>query len=703
MRPGLQEGGPQSARAEIEPGRAVELYRALAQQRDVAVIFLGDDLRVRDAILDPSAFGGLTVHDGAGLADMFPGEECEALAAHLRSVLATGDPSVSPSHENWRLAVPGDPLYVALTALRSADADGRSSLVVTLIDVTAQTVQGLRLRLMQHAAETIGSSLDVAETAQQLADVLVPAMGDMAVVNLATEILEGEEPPQRTGGGDLRLWRAAVAPRDGVLPPGYVLPPGPLPPFRRAEVTQQYQAGRAFSLVGRAAITAVVDDDPDLVRALVPIPGEVAGMAAPLVTKAGGGDRGFLLGIVEVWRRGLDAPFTDEDVQTLRGLAVRAAVSVDNARRYTREHGLSLALQRSLLPRASSTTSALRAAGVYVPAAPGRGLGGDWYDVIPLSGARVALVVGDVVGHGQRAVAMMGRLRTAVQTLADQDLAPDELLTRLDDLVARIDAEGGPASPLASTCLYLIVDPVRGRCTLASAGHPPPLLVRPDGRAAVVDIDPGIVLGVGGQPFAVTEIEVEPGSVLALVTDGLIDDPDIDVGLQTLAGRLAGARPDTTPEGLADRLVDGFTPVQDDATVLVARLLAMPTGHAAAWEIPAQEAAVSTARDHVSAYLADAGAPEDVGFTAELAVSELVTNAVRYGGGKSVTLRLIREDGTLTCEVSDPSSTAPHLKRAHYDDEGGRGLYIVAAVSRRWGVRYTDVGKVIWTEIPWPS
>jgi anti-sigma regulatory factor (Ser/Thr protein kinase) len=689
--------------AGVEPDRAVELYRALALQGDIGVLFLGDDLRVRDSVLDPRSFGGLTVRAGAGLTEMFPGDDCEDLTAHLRAVLATGDPSVSPAHETWRLNVSGDPLFVALTALKSIDSSDRPSLVITLINVTAQTLQGRRLRLLQDAAETIGTSLDVVETAQQLADILVPALGDIAVVSLATEISEGEEPPQRTGGGDLWLMRTALAPAGGEYPPGYILAGHRVPPFRKAEVIQAYQAGRAFALVGRAAITGVVDDDPDMVRALVPAPGELVVTAAPLVTLAGGGSPGLLLGSVEVWRRGLAAPFTEEDVRVIQGLAVRAAVSIDNARRYTREHRMSLALQQSLLPRTSSTLTALRAAGVYVPAAPGRlGLGGDWYDVIPLSGARVALVVGDVVGHGQRAVAMMGRLRTAVQTLADQDLTPDELLTHLDDLVARIDAEGGPASPLGSTCLYLIWDPVTRRCSLASAGHPPPLLVRPDGQASVVDISPGVVLGLGGHPFEVTDFEVEAGSVLALVTDGLVEHPDIDIGLKALVDRLAECRPDETPEVLADRLVAGITPVRDDATALVARLLEMPEDHSVVWEIPAEEEAVSTARNYVGAHLARNGAPDELTFTCELVVSELVTNAVRYGGGSTITLRLIRQDDSLTCEVSDPSSTSPHLKRAHHEDEGGRGLFIVAQVGRRWGVRFTGSGKVIWTELGWP-
>jgi serine phosphatase RsbU (regulator of sigma subunit) len=207
-------------------------------------------------------------------------------------------------------------------------------------------------------------------------------------------------------------------------------------------------------------------------------------------------------------------------------LAARAALCVDNARRYTRERATALALQRSLLPHHAPRQAAVEVASRYLPADAAVGIGGDWFDVIPLSGARAALVVGDVVGHGIRASATMGRLRTAVRTLADVDLAPDELLTQLDDLVLRMDREESvdndtdPAAEdvgeVGATCLYAVYDPVSGRCSIARAGHPPPVLATPDGTVGLLDVPAGPPLGLGGLPFEVAEFDLAAGSVLAL-------------------------------------------------------------------------------------------------------------------------------------------------------------------------------------------
>lgn len=683
---------------EDEPGRGVGLDGCRALQGDAAVLFLDEDLRVLESVSDPAVLDESAIRTGVRVIDLVPEEDKGTADTQLRDVLATGRPSVNAGHGRWRLQIPGGPLYVALTTLISVDIEGRPTLVVTLMNATQQRWQARRLHLLQGAAESIGNSLDFLTAARQLADVLVPDLGEYALVSLATEISEGEEPPPRTGGGDLALRRAALAPADRRWPDGFILEGEALPPLPNEEVIRTYQSGRAFSMAGSASIAAVHGDDPAMVRAMVPAAGELSVACAPLVTERGQDAPGLILGSVEVWRT---APFGDAEVRLLQGVASRAAVVIDNARRYQRERGMVLALQESLLPRVSRDMAAAETAGVYLPVAGGgQELGGDWYDVIPLSGVRVALVIGDVVGHGQRAVAMMGRLRTAVQTLADQDLTPDELLTHLDDIVARIDAEG-PASPLGSTCLYAIYDPVAQRCSMASAGHLPPILVRLNGEASVVDLHPGPVLGLGGHPFEVVEFDVAAGSVLALYSDGLTEPLDVDTGIKELVDRLTGVGPDDDPPEIASRLVAGILPARDDAAALVVRLRGMPPGRVAVWEIPAEEAAVATAREYVCEQLARTGAPDEIAFTTELVVSELVTNAVRYGGGATVTLRLIREDDRLICEVSDPSSTAPHLKRAHNDDEGGRGLFIVAQTSQRWGVRFTGRGKVIWTELNW--
>lgn len=392
-------------------------------------------------------------------------------------------------------------------------------------------------------------------------------------------------------------------------------------------------------------------------------------------------------------------------------IAARAAVSIDNARRYTRERRTALALQRSLLPERLPELDAVDLAYRYLPAGPGDEIGGDWFDVISLSGGRVALVVGDVVGHGVHASATMGRLRSAVRTLADADFAPDELLTRLDDLVIRLDREEGPdarrqteraSGEVGATCLYAVYDPVTGCCDLARAGHPPPVLVTSDGRAQVLDLPAGPPLGLGGLPFESVRIDMGEGSLLALYTDGLIEAPgrDIDVGLNLLGEALR--RPAAGLEEVCDEVLRKVQadPPADDIVLLLARTSALGADQVRTWQLPMDPAAVAGARRMAGRQLADWGLVE-LEFATELIVSELVTNAIRYGDGP-IQLRLIRADA-LICEVSDCSSTAPHLRRARTFDEGGRGLLLVAQIAERWGSRQTTAGKTIWAEQSLPD
>jgi anti-sigma regulatory factor (Ser/Thr protein kinase) len=311
-----------------------------------------------------------------------------------------------------------------------------------------------------------------------------------------------------------------------------------------------------------------------------------------------------------------------------------------------------------------------------------------------------------VVGHGLRASATMGRLRTAVRTLADVDLPPEELLVHLDDLITHLRAEEDTATDpeleivtdLVATCLYLVYDPVSRRCAAAGAGHPPPAVVTPDGKAEFIDLSVGPPLGVGGLPFEAVEWEVPRGSLLVLYTDGLVEVPEHDLarGMALLRRRLE--RPADSLDATCDDLVQTLLPARpsDDVALLIARTRALDAGQVATWELPSDPAAVADARDKVARRLADWGLDEVV-FTAELVVSELVTNAIRYGT-PPVQLRLIR-DAALICEVSDSSSTAPHMRRARMFDEGGRGLLLVAQFAERWGTRHRAGGKSIWAEI----
>ncbi|WP_262391485.1 ATP-binding SpoIIE family protein phosphatase [Nocardiopsis sp. CNR-923] len=316
-----------------------------------------------------------------------------------------------------------------------------------------------------------------------------------------------------------------------------------------------------------------------------------------------------------------------------------------------------------------------------------------------------------MVGHGIHATATMGRLRTAVRTLADVDLTPDELLTQLDDLVLRLDSEGPrfdawsgeTTGEVGATCLYAVYDPVSQRCSMARAGHPVPALTYPDGNVRYLeDVPAGPPLGIGGLPFEVVEFDIPEGSVLALYTNGLVEthDHNQDAGYARLRDALSGSLPSL--EEVCDRALRNVARhrPEDDVALLLARTRALHSDRVATWDLSTDPAVVQHARELACGQVAAWGL-EDCVLTTELIVSELVTNAIRYGN-PPIRLRLIR-DATLICEVSDTGSAAPHLRRARVFDEGGRGLFIVAQLTHRWGSRHSGTGKTIWAEQLLPS
>ncbi|MFE3718868.1 SpoIIE family protein phosphatase [Streptomyces cyaneofuscatus] len=582
----------------------------------------------------------------------------------------------------------------SVTAVRTTDGGGRPpGVTVLLTDATAQWHAARRLRVRHRAAVGIGLSLDVRRTAQDVADVLVPEFGDLAAVDLAESVLAGDEPSKALGAGDPHLLRVAVRGADG-WPAGLLRPGEAFPELPDRPDIRNLQEGRTV-ITDRAQLERVMGGTPTGMK-LVPENGRSLAVA-PLYA------RGLVLGIIGVWRTDDHEPFDELDADLMTEIAAHAALSIDNARRYHREHHAAVTLQQRLLPAAATSTPALDAVGRYLPAAGGAEIGGDWFDVLPLPSLRVGVAVGDVRGHGLHAAATMGRLRTAVQTLGDLELPPDELLTRLDELVTRLAAEASPAErdTVGATCLVALYDPVTQRCTFASAGHPPPVVVTPDGTAHPVPVRPGPPLGVGGLPFETTSVQLVPGSWLALYTDGLLSghDGDGDAEVDRLALRLAGLHRSGSP---LKEAVDALTsererqPAADDTALLLARIRPLRPDAVAEWEFPADPASVADARAAASAKLAEWGL-ELLDFAVELIVSELVTNAVRYAGGP-VGLRLIH-DTVLYCEVSDPSNTQPRLRRAALGDEGGRGLFLVAQLSSRWGSRYGQSGKTIWAEL----
>ncbi|MEU5595104.1 SpoIIE family protein phosphatase [Streptomyces sp. NPDC020298] len=541
-----------------------------------------------------------------------------------------------------------------------------------------------RLELLSEASARVGTTLDVRRTAEELAETAVPRLADYVTIDLPDAVLRGEESADPLG--DLR--RTVVHGIRHDLPfiaVGKRADYGPTAPQLRC-----LTSGQAVLEPDLKVAAGWLAYDPEHTDALLAHVHSL--IAVPLVA------RGVVLGIVGFYRAQDPAPYGDDDCALAQELASRAALSIDNARRYTHERTMVLALQRRLLPHGLPDQDAVEVAHRYLPAEAD--VGGDWYDVIPLSGSRVGLLVGDVVGHGMLSAATMGRLRTAARSYAELDFPPDEVLIHLDNLVGRLDREdpgGEGAGIIGATCLYAVYDPTTQRCVMARAGHPPPALVRPDGTVTYPDLPAGPPLGLGGLPFDAVEIDLPEDSQLVLYTDGLIEDRhrDVDAVLEQLREALAHA--DRTPDETCEAILDTVAPDHpyDDIALLVARAHALDADRIATWELAADPALVSEVRASANRQLADWGV-EEAAFAAELILSELITNAIRHGAGP-IRVRLLY-DRALICEVSDASNTAPHLRRAASTDEGGRGLFLVAQLSRSWGTRYLPQGKVIWAE-----
>ncbi|WP_433468924.1 SpoIIE family protein phosphatase [Spirillospora sp. CA-128828] len=619
------------------------------------------------------------------------------LADEMARLLASGEAITDEVH------LAGDRLLAVNVRSTAPYSGGQAGSVVTLRDTTELAavtgradVARERLKLLYDAGVKVGTTLDVVRTAEELAEVAVPRFADVAVVDLLDSVVRGQEPRRETWR---QMRRTAISGMQETSPL-----------YRLGEVIRFLPASTPMRALeqGRAVLerdlrqsTGWREQDPDRARRVLEY-GLHSLVTVPLQA------RGVVLGMANFWRFRDSPAFEEEDLSFAEEIAARAAVALDNARRFTRERSMAVTLQRSLLPRGVPEQGALEVAHRYLPAEAG--VGGDWFDVIQLPGARVALVVGDVVGHGLHAAATMGRLRTAVHNFSALDMAPDEVLTHLDDLVARIDNEesaDGAApehreseSVTGATCLYAIYDPVTGLCTVARAGHPNPAVVLPDGTVTYPHVPASPPLGLGGHPFETTEVRLPEGSQLVLYTDGLVErrDRDLDTGLELLHEALEG-QAGRTPEETCRAVIDAMLPEHpaDDIALLVARTLVLPPSKVAHWNVPPDPAAVAPVRAECSAQLRTWGL-EDIGFATELILSELITNAIRYGV-PPIKVRLLH-DHSLICEVSDGSSTSPHLRRAKTTDEGGRGLFLVAQFAQRWGTRYTPSGKVIWTEQP---
>ncbi|WP_053617177.1 SpoIIE family protein phosphatase [Nocardiopsis sp. NRRL B-16309] len=548
-----------------------------------------------------------------------------------------------------------------------------------------------RVRFLNEAATRIGASMDMRKIVRELVGAVVPHLADAATVHLLDALLPGPhldvELPDAVGsltaplrrvavvhsGYQSDLWRTVV-PEDQV----HVMPPSN--PVHRA------MAEAAPVVVPRIddEIAAMLDRT-HTTGDLTPLILGRSLLALPLTV------RGRVLGAVVLLRDPDRALFDEVDTLMAEQLAIQTGLALDNAHMYRSEADATDALQRAMLPALPPRLSCADIAHRYRSSSHIAQVGGDWFDAIPLSGSRVVFVVGDVMGHGLHSAAAMGQFRTAVQTLAALDLPPEQVLRHLDDLALRLGED------YLATCLYCVYDPVARLCTMANAGHIPPVLVRQGRGAEPVRLPTGAPIGLGGVAFESADVRVHDGDVLLLCTDGLVEarGRDIEKGMAALCA--AAERP-LPLEELGDTiLADLHTDDQeDDVALLLARLRGVPSRHVAHWLMEPRPTTPSRVRRLIRATLAS-WELEELTDVAELLATELVTNAVRYASGP-IGVRLLRTDALLF-EVSDEDQHRPVLRRAADTDEGGRGLQLVSRLAKRWGASGKTPGKVVWFEL----
>ncbi|MDU8994800.1 MULTISPECIES: ATP-binding SpoIIE family protein phosphatase [Streptomyces] len=559
---------------------------------------------------------------------------------------------------------------------------------------------GDRLRFVGAATRRIARGIDLDEIVMGLCRATVPTFSDAILVYLRDPLPVGDERP--TGPLVLRLRRTDRIPEERDTENGFMPALRPEPNELSAMTAElcEVRPGGALAEVLRG-VRPVFADAPAARAALPELLGDElivpTGQRAILAPLRG---RRRVIGAALFVRRPERMAFETDDLLVAAQLATHSALGIDKAVLYGREAYIADELQRTMLPETLPRPTGVRLASRYLPAAETARVGGDWYDAIPLPGSRVALVVGDVMGHSMTSAAIMGQLRTTAQTLAGLDLPPQEVLHHLDEQAQRLGTDR------MATCLYAVYDPVAHRITIANAGHPPPVLLHLGGRAEVLRVPPGAPIGVGGVDFEAVELDAPAGATLLLYTDGLVESRlrDVWTGIEQLREKLAATAqltgPDHPPplEALCDEVLDMLGPGDrdDDIALLAARFDGIAPSDVAYWHLEPEDAAPGRARRLARRALSRWGM-EDMSDSVELLVSEVVTNAVRYAS-RPVTLRLLRTD-VLRCEVGDDVPQLPRLRQARATDEGGRGLYLVNKLARRWGATRLSTGKVVWFEL----
>ncbi|MEO3783277.1 SpoIIE family protein phosphatase [Actinocorallia sp. B10E7] len=649
---------------------------------------------------------GRIVQSGRNAASVLALEPAELLGTPLAELIEEGAEqlegllaAVAEGQERtavWRMRGPGEAVVTIQPMIGGTDLAALAHIKIALPSAERfQDPVQVRRALFDDPLTRFGANLDLDQCARELANVVVPHYCNVAAIVVLESLVAADESPGAAGGSAV-LRRIALATDNhdldwaSTFPTGEVLVYPPDTPYRDCLDRREAVHLRQITEEQATEIAAAWRRDP--VKELL---SDVSMVMLPLIAQ------GSLLGMMICTRTAGFRRFDAYDVEIGMEFASRAAIVIDNARRFSRERATALTLQRSLLPNRLSHPSSVEVRHRYLPGSKLVEVGGDWYESIALPGGRVALIVGDVAGHGVKAAVTMGRLRTALHTLANLDYPPADALHILHELMTEL----GEQEPHFATCVYGVYDAISGLLEIASAGHLPPLLLRADGTTEYLDLPDAPPLGVvGGNPIESREFAVEDGSMFVIYTDGLVESRgrDIDDGLARLRGIFDASALERPMEDLAKACLAGVYDDhhRDDIALLIARLRRLPSDTHESWTLPNDPAAVRRARGLVRAQLEEWGLAE-LSYTAELLASELVTNAVRYSPG-ALELRLLRER-TLVIEVMDRSAALPRLRRAADDDEGGRGLLVVSEFARRWGTRRTALGKVVWCDLPLPG